>query len=42
MTMITIRTDIGISTQSKTVDNDHLPSATLLSTHNDVDTVCEG
>ena len=36
------RTGIGTSTQSETVDYDNLPSATLLSTHNDVETVCEG
>ena len=36
------QTDIDTSAQSETVDNDHLPYATLLSTYNDVDTVCGG
>ena len=36
------RPDIGTSAWSEMVDNDNPPSATLLSTHNDVETVCEG
>ena len=36
------QTDIGTSAQSETVNNENLPSDTLLSTHNDVDTVYEG
>ena len=33
------QTDIGTSTQSEMVDYDNLLSATLLSTHNDAETV---
>ena len=35
------RPDIGTSAWSEIVDNDNPPSATLLSTHNDVETVYE-